>query len=70
MTRHNWLQRRTSIVKQIRDTMTSLIWHMNDDYPQGRRARSLASRKLCELHRDLHRLLANEPRGTTSTGAA
>jgi len=60
MTRHNFLQKRARLLKEIRDTHVSLLWHLNDDYPQGKRARTIASRRLVELSRDLHRLLTAE----------
>jgi hypothetical protein len=62
VTRHNFLQKRARLLKQIRDAHVSLLWHLNDAHPQGKRARTLAARKGMELSRDLWKLLSsNEP---------
>lgn len=63
MTRHNFLQRRARLLKEIRDASTSLLWHLNDTHPQGKRARTFAARRLSERSRELHQLLGLEPQG-------
>ena len=60
MTRHNFLQKRARLLTKIREAYVNLLFHLNDTHPQGKRARTIASRTLMERTRDLHKLLTNE----------
>ena len=56
MTEHNRLQRRGKILREIRDASVAYLWHMNITTPQGRRATTLAAKRLMERSRDLWKL--------------
>lgn len=56
MTRHNYLQRRSRLLKSMRAASVSYLWHMNISTPQSRRATTCAAKKLMEMSRDLWKL--------------
>ena len=56
MTKHNRLQRRARLLREIRDASVAYLWHMNTRTPQGRRATTLAAKRLMERSRDLWKL--------------
>lgn len=56
MTRHNFLQRRARLLKQLRAASEDYLWHCNHTTPQAKRATTLAARRLVERSRDLWRL--------------
>jgi hypothetical protein len=56
MTRHNYRQRRSRLLVQIRDASTAYLWHCNGTTPQSRRATTLAAKRLMERSRDLWKL--------------
>ena len=53
---HNFLQKRSRLLREIRDASTAYLWHTNATTPQGRRAATLAAKRLMERSRDLYRL--------------
>jgi hypothetical protein len=53
---HNRLQKRGRLLRQIRDSHIAYLWHCNTRTPQGRRATTLAAKKLMQLSRDLWKL--------------
>lgn len=56
MTKHNFLQKRSRLLKQIRDASTAYLWHCNHTHPQAKRATTLAARRMMERCRDLWKL--------------
>ena len=56
MTKYNAIQRRASLLKAIRDAHIAYLWNMNVCTPQGRRATTLAAKRLMERTRDLWKL--------------
>ena len=46
------------LLRELREASTSFVWHLNDTNPQGKRARTLAARRLMERARDLYRTVA------------
>lgn len=58
LTKYNILQKRDRIMRELRAAHTSLLWGMNIDTPQGKRAVTLAAKRLMERSRDLYRLVA------------
>ena len=56
MTRHNFLQKRAKLLKAMRAASVDYLWHMNFTTPQGKRATTLAARRLSEHARNLWRL--------------
>lgn len=56
MTSHNFLQRRSKLLKAMRDASTSYLWSCNKTTPQARRATTLAAKRLMERSRDLWKL--------------
>ena len=56
MTRHNYIQRRTRLLRELREASVSYVWHMNWTTPHGKRAATLAAKRLIERSRDLWRL--------------
>jgi nicotinamide riboside kinase len=55
---HNQRQRFFRLQKQLRDAATNCYMRINDDYPQSRRARTLAAKKMLEAAREIYRTLA------------
>jgi hypothetical protein len=58
MTPHNYRQMRDRLMREIREAHTALLWHLNAETPPGKRARTLAARRLTKKSRALWRLLA------------
>lgn len=56
MTEYNRLQKRSRLLKELRDASEAYLWSMNTRTPQGRRATTLAARRLMERARDLWKL--------------
>jgi hypothetical protein len=56
VTRHNYLQKRSRLLKAMRDASTSYLWSCNQTTPQARRATTLAAKRLMERSRDLWKL--------------
>lgn len=55
-TRHNFLQKRSQLLKAMRAASVAYLWHCNDSTPQARRATTLAARRMMECSRDLWKL--------------
>lgn len=55
---HNFRQKRGRLMREIREAHTAIIWHLSITTPQGKRARTLAAKRLMERSRDLWRLLS------------
>ena len=53
---HNYISKRSRLLREIRDASTAYLWHMNTRTAQGRRATTLAARRLMERARDLWKL--------------
>jgi hypothetical protein len=51
-------QKRDRLMREIREAHTVLLWHLVTETPQGKRARTLAARRLAESSKDLWKLLA------------
>lgn len=56
MTRHNFLQRRSRLLKQIRIASDAYLWHMNGTHPQTRRGCTFAAKRMMQATRELWRL--------------
>lgn len=56
MTRHNFLQKRSRLLKAIRAASEAYLWSCNKTSPQARRATTLAARRLREYTGQLSRL--------------
>ncbi len=56
MTRHNFLQKRSRLLKALKNASVDYLWHMNIETPQNRRAATLAAKSLMKNSRDLWRL--------------
>lgn len=55
-TPHNFLQKRSRLLREIREASVSYLWNMNMKTPQCKRAATLAAKRLMERSRDLWRL--------------
>ena len=56
MTQHNRLQKRSRLLREIREAHVSYLWHMNTKTAQGRRCSTLAAKKLMMRTIDLWKL--------------
>lgn len=56
MTRHNFIQRRSRLLKELRAASDDYLWRMNGTHPQTRRGCTLAARRMMQAARDLWRL--------------
>lgn len=53
---NRFISRRSRLLREIRDASVAYLWHMNIRTAQGRRAATLAARRLMERSRDLWKL--------------
>lgn len=60
MTKHNFLQKRTRLLKAIRAASVDYLWHMNDKRPRNKASATSAAKRLMERSRDLYRLQAGD----------
>lgn len=51
-----YLAKRTRLLKALRDAQVAYLWHCNIITPQGRRAATLAAKRLMERSRELWKL--------------
>lgn len=58
MTRHNFLQKRSRLLREMREASVDYFWHMNDKRPRNKAAATSAAKRMMERTRDLYRLQA------------
>ncbi len=54
--RHRFIQKRTRLLRELKEASVAYVWHMNAATPQGRRAATFAATRLMRRSRDLWKL--------------
>jgi len=58
---HNWTRRRDRLMREIREAQIDLRLELHRVDSQGRRARTLAAKRLAQRSGELHRHLGRQP---------